>query len=105
MLPDERIQTDDGRALACSHVHGQLKATRVNLPISIDLWADAQSGIAQRIELKWAVSPDRRGPVQLTLELSGSAPSLGDDWFDLRRHAGSRRIVQVKSENELQQAE
>ncbi len=62
LLGDETIDSGDRqREVLCRHVVGTLRNAQPNLPAYIDLWADVNSGIAERIVLKWNRPPVSAG--------------------------------------------
>ncbi len=102
-LPSETLDSPLGMEgnVRCVHVRGEVRATNTHLPRTIDLWADENTGIAQRVILDWERSVGERGPRQWTLELE-STTEVADDWFQLSGHiAKERKVVRPKNLSEL----
>ena len=86
------IELMDSTRSAEHHVRATLRRGRhnppSNTPETIDFWADAESGVGLRAEMRWA---DGR---QMQFELLGSVP-LSDRWYHYSEHAsddGVRRL-------------
>ena len=104
MLPNEKVPANESpdRWIECQHIRGTIKQPKSNLPVTIELWADTESGIAQRLTLIWNRSPDERGPLKWELELA-QTPNLPDNWFSPEGHLrANSRIMRVQSETELE---
>ena len=107
MLSNESLPKVDlpDKSSLCQHVVGELRKSNLLLPAKIELWANVDTGMAQRLELTWQRGESERGPVQWTLDLVGS-PELPSNWFDLDGHISSdRKIISIKSTAELDAAE
>lgn len=95
--PDETSQ--------CQHVVGELRRSNRMLPAKIELWANVDTGMAQRLELTWQRGESERGPVRWTIDLVDS-PELPSNWFALEGHITTdRRVIPIKSTAELDAAE
>ncbi len=105
LVGDETIDSGDRqREVLCRHVVGTLRNPQPNLPAHIDLWADVDSGIAERIELKWNRPAGERGPTQWVIDYMGE-PNLPVDWFQVEGHVDpSRHIVRLETQEQLEAA-
>lgn len=101
MLPDETIVQADGTSVTCSHIRGDIRSLRPFLPRSIELWADVETGLAQRVIVDWPANRNRRGPVHWTIELRSTPDNLPSDWFDIAGHAAGRKIVRARTDRDL----
>ncbi|MCA9188721.1 MAG: hypothetical protein R3E01_07970 [Pirellulaceae bacterium] len=92
--PEELAPLWDGsQRVLCDHVVGSRReGSSPRLPAKIELWADKNSGVAQRIELDWKRPESGFGPVHWTIKLAGY-PDLADDWFDYTGHCRDDHIV------------
>ena len=72
------------------HVRATLRRGRRNAPDSIDFWADADSGVGLRAEVRWA---DGR---QMRFELVESV-KLFDQWYHHSEHAPGREVERLDS--------
>lgn len=107
MLENESLpQTDvPGKTVLCQHVVGELRRPNLALPATMELWADADTGMAHRLELTWKRPESERGPLKWSLDFVGS-PELPSDWFELEGHiTKDRKIIPLKSAAELDAAE
>ena len=103
-LEDENIEsaTSSLQRVRCARVHAQARQPRPNLPATIDLWADAESGIAQRVVLQWQRDRSGTGPLRWTLDLLDT-PTLPEDWFEYSGHApADRPILRARSTDDLE---
>lgn len=97
-LPDEELSPVDTRAgstTRCQRVVGELQlddSETGGLPARIELWIDPRDGVAQRVELDWALRPEQAGRSRLVVELV-ARPELPDDWFEHSSHHGADRPV------------
>jgi hypothetical protein len=101
-LGEATIRTAEGNDVVCRHVLGELKTGKnPKLPATIELWSDAQTGVAMRVEARWPLSTSESGREEVVLEFAGQ-PELPDNWFDPEGHySGSRRKITFDSkENE-----
>lgn len=78
----------------CRHVVGELEnEANQNLPATIELWSDAESGVAIRIEARWSLSASEFGREKVVIEFADQ-PDLPNNWFEAEGHyAGSRGKV------------
>jgi len=67
------------------HVRGVQRTGSTELPQSVELWADRQTGVAHRLELNWNLADDEAGLEHVTIELVGEAPQ-DDSWYDASAH-------------------
>lgn len=70
------------------HVRATLRTGRRNAPERIDFWADADSGVALRAEVRWS---DAR---QMRFELLESM-KLPNQWYHHSQHAPGREVVRL----------
>lgn len=70
------------------HVRANLRSGKRNVPAMIDFWADADSGVARRAEVRW--SDGRR----IQFELVESAP-LSDQWYHYSQHAHGKEVERL----------
>ncbi|TWT66338.1 hypothetical protein Pla123a_47320 [Posidoniimonas polymericola] len=90
-LPDESIDTPAGEA-ACERIAGRVQDDApLQLPATIELWADKHSGVARRMVLDWGLGPGDRGRSRVTIELAPT-PELPDDWFEYSAHSDGRPV-------------
>ncbi len=93
------------RTIRCTHVIGKNRSTRSRMPETIELWADEQTHIVHRLELKWNKSGNEPGPLAWTVELEDQ-PDLPASWFELDGHLEpNRRVVDVAKPDDLPSAE
>jgi hypothetical protein len=87
--------------IRCQHVMGRLKGNSSIWPSTIDLWARSDSGVAQRVLLRWyddANAEYRR--IQFDLV---STSRLEDSWFDLDSHLpADKSIFNIASLSDLE---
>lgn len=83
------VELIDSASSSEHHVRATWKRGRrnpaPNAPVSIDLWADAESGVGLRAEMRWA---DGR---HIQFELLESMP-LSDRWYHYSKHAPEGEI-------------
>lgn len=83
----------DDRESEPLHVHGTLRVTSDSLaPKSIDVWADPQTGMLQRMILDWHRDPSERGVRRIEFNLKGEQ-HLPADWYDPTKHIAPHRAV------------
>ena len=70
------------------HVRATLRSDRRNAPERIDFWADVDSGVALRAEVRW---PDAR---QMRFELIESM-KLPNQWYHHSQHVPGREVVRL----------
>jgi hypothetical protein len=103
LLPDESIRYGDSldKFISCQHIRGTLDRTTTQLPVTIELWADAETGTAQRVLLIWNREPNERGPLKWELNLAPT-PELPENWFTVEGHIRpNSRIIRIQSASEL----
>ena len=90
----------DGTVVECQHIIGHLKSNRNDkLPDTISLWADVETGVAQRVEAIWNLSANESGHQKIVIELVESH-DLSDDWFTAEGHySGNRRKLRLDSDD------
>ena len=103
MLSNVSLDGPNGSKVECTHVRGDVRQVRPWLPSTIELWADIDTGVAQKVVLHWSPMPNRRGPVRWTIDLVDTPGDLPKDWFEIGGHAAGRPIVRARSDNDLDQ--
>jgi hypothetical protein len=101
-MGETTIRSAAGNEVVCRHVVGELKSeANQKLPATIELWSDAQSGVAMRIEARWLLSASESGREKVVIEFADQ-PNLPDNWFEAEGHySGSRRKITLDTkENE-----
>jgi outer membrane lipoprotein-sorting protein len=92
------VELIDSRASNVHHVRGRLKNGRrklpSNTPETIDLWADAKTGVGLRADVTWA---DGR---QIRFELIDSK-QLSNQWYHRSQHVPDREVRRFQDENRL----
>ncbi len=71
-----------------SHVRATLRSRRGNRAQIIEFWADADSGVVLRAELKWENG-------RLTRFEQVESPTLSDRWYNYSQHAPDRQVQRV----------
>lgn len=86
-------------ASRCDRVRGTLRADAPRLPQTVDLWADAETGVARYLILDWNTGPEAMGVQRVEVELTDE-PTVADDWFEHGgHHAGRRPVLQMNLQN------
>jgi hypothetical protein len=101
-MGETTIRSAAGNEVDCRHVVGELKSeANQKLPTTIELWSDARSGVAMRIEARWPPSTFESGREKVVIEFA-EQPNLPDNWFEAEGHySGQRRKITLDSkENE-----
>ncbi len=90
-MGESTIRSVAGNDVACRHVVGELRSeANQNLPATIELWSDAASGVAMRIEARWLLSAFESGREKVVIEFADQ-PDVPDNWFEAEGHySGSR---------------
>ncbi|MGB0598187.1 MAG: hypothetical protein ACPGLY_15985 [Rubripirellula sp.] len=92
------VELIDSRDSSVHHVRARLKNGRRNLPSNtpetIDLWADAKTGVGLRAEVTWA---DGR---QIRFELIDSK-QLSNQWYHRSEHVPDSEVRRFPNENRL----
>lgn len=87
------VELIDSASSSEHHVRATLRRGRrnssPNAPERIDFWADAESGVGLRAEVKWA---DGR---QIRFKLIESEP-LSDQWYHHSEHASGKQVERVE---------
>ena len=98
-LPEETVEVN-GNAIWCRHVTGRLKGeSSKETPDHIDLWANAESGVATRIVATWDLEKGESGRESLTILLQAEV-DLGDEFFTPENHgAADRSRLDFSTEN------
>ncbi|MEO2019808.1 MAG: hypothetical protein ABGZ53_36205 [Fuerstiella sp.] len=73
-----------------SHVRATLRSRRGNRAQIIEFWADADSGVVLRAELKWENG-------RLTRFEQVESPTLSDQWYHYSQHAPDRPVRRVNA--------
>ncbi|MCD0459226.1 hypothetical protein [Roseiconus lacunae] len=99
LADDERIvRTDDTASkVLCHHVVGTIihrddNTSAVPLPVQIDLWANFETGVAERIILRWSDDAGNYMPRRWQIDLVGY-PDLSSEWFQHTAHSRPGQIV------------
>jgi hypothetical protein len=79
-------------AVQCDRVRGILRSDAPRLPQTVDLWADAETGVARYLILDWNVGPEAMGVQKVEVDLIDE-PTVADDWFEHDGHHADRRPV------------
>lgn len=91
------------------HVRATLRTVRGNAPEQVDFWADADSGVALRAEVRWSDGRQMRFelveseklPDQNLPDQNLSDQNLSDQWYHHREHAPGREIERLDPVNSL----
>ena len=90
-LGESTIRSVAGNDVSCRHVVGELKSeANQSLPATIELWSDAESGVAQRIVARWSLSESDSGREKVVIEFVDQ-PDLPDQWFEAEGHYSGLR--------------
>ena len=94
LLDDENIPNlrHPGEFISCQHVSGVRVGADGMTPIKIDLWANRETGVAERVELQWPNDVESWLPLRWRIDLV-AFPELDDDWFELHGHSEPDRII------------
>ena len=81
------------RTIRCQHIVGKrIRSPRIVIPKQVEVWADPQTGFAQRVRLVWDEEEESRWR-EATADLVGT-PTLSDDFFDhTAHHEPGRRVI------------
>lgn len=95
-LGNARIELGNGSQVDCRHVIGRLRLmANQKLPATIELWADVETGVAQRIVAKWNLSEGDFGRELVTLEFADQ-PDLPENFFRAEGHySAPRRVIRL----------
>lgn len=101
-LPDTVSPTNNpSLAAECIHLIGTRKQFDAKLPESIEVWADANSGVAHQLILRWQRPSAERGPLSWTITLS-SLENLPSEFFTLQNHQSfNKNILRVDSDSDI----
>ncbi len=91
MFSNVALAGPKGQTVECTHVRGDIRQVRIGLPRTIELWADTQTGVAQKLILHWPPVPGRRAPARWTIELVDLPNDLPSNWFEIDGHAAVDR--------------
>ena len=99
-LPKVEVSLTD-RVVACNHVAAALKGEASSRrPNRIELWADAETGVAIKLVATWQLEEDDIGRKEATIVLVDEN-ELSDSFFTVAgRGAGQRRKISFTSEKE-----
>lgn len=95
LMPPASLPSIEGEQsmVTCEHIVGIRQSRAVDsIPETVELWADAQSDFARRIELKWDRPADEQGWLSATAELIAT-PDLAENFFDHDAHHAPDRVV------------
>lgn len=85
----------------CLHLQGKSNRKDPRLPESIEVWADAETGIAHQVQLNWHRDQSERGPVAWKIKLD-SYDDLPADWFSVESHLRfARPVIKLQTANDL----
>ncbi len=85
----------------CVHLLGTRKQLDSKLPQSIEVWADANTGVAHQLILLWQRPATERGPLSWTITLS-SLDNLPNEFFTLQNHQTfNKKVLQVDSDSDI----
>ena len=84
------------RLITCQHIVGtRIQTNQTTIPQQVEVWADVNTGFAQRVRLSWK-GDDKSRWLEATAELVGT-PSLPADFFEhTAHHDADRRVIQKK---------
>ena len=87
--------------VACNHVAAVLKGEASSRrPDRIELWADAETGVAIKLVATWQLEEDEVGRKEATIVLVDDV-ELSDSFFTVEgQGAGQRRKISFASEKE-----
>jgi hypothetical protein len=93
-----QISLADGRSVACLHIVGTLRRKGTEkAPDKLELWADAESGVAMRLIASWDEPAGTLGHQRIEIEFVDT-PALADDWFLATGHSSpGRRVLRFDS--------
>ena len=99
-LPNDEVSLGD-RVIACNHVAAVLKGDATSRrPDRIELWADAETGVAIKLVATWQLEEDEVGRKEVTIVLVDDV-ELSDSFFTVEgQGAGQRRKISFASEKE-----
>ena len=82
------VELIDSASVSEHHVRATLRSGRQNAPERIDFWADADSGVALRAEVRWSNGR------QMRFELVESV-KLSDQWYHHSEHTPGREVERL----------
>ena len=99
-LPNGQLSLGD-RVVACNRVAAVLKEDASSRrPDRIELWADAETGVAIKLFATWQLEEDEVGRKEATIVLVDDV-ELSDSFFTVEgQGAGQRRKISFASEKE-----
>ena len=99
-LPNDEVSLSE-RVIACNHVAAVLKGDATShRPDRIELWADAETGVAIKLVATWQLEEDEVGRKEATIVLVDEN-ELSDSFFTVEgQGAGQRRKISFASEKE-----
>ncbi len=99
-MGETTILAANGNEVVCLHVVGELKReANQKLPTTIELWSDAQSGVAMRLEARWPLSASESGREKVVIEFA-EQPNLPNNWFEAEGHySGPRRKITLDTKD------
>ena len=99
-LPNDEVSLGD-RVIACNHVAADLKGeSSLRRPDRIELWADAETGVAIKLVATWQLEEDEVGRKEATVLLVDDV-ELSDSFFTVEgQGAGQRRRINFASEKQ-----
>lgn len=101
-FPNERSPSENlTLSTECVHLLGTRKHVDGKLPETIEVWADAESGVAHQVVLRWQRPATERGPLSWTITLS-SLDDLPDQFFTLQNHQSfNKKVLRVDSDSDF----
>jgi hypothetical protein len=98
-LPDEDVKAE-GETIGCHRVTGILKGkSSKEKPDQIDLWVNAESGVAMKLIATWNLAKGQSGRESVTILLQEDV-DLSDEFFTPETHGGlGRNRIDFSSEN------
>ncbi len=81
------------RTILCQHIVGKrIRSPRIVIPEQVEIWANPETGFAQRVRLVWGENDESRWR-EATADLVGT-PTLSDNFFNhSAHHEPDRRVI------------
>ena len=86
------VELIDSTSSSEHHVRATLRPGPPNAPEKVDFWADADSGVALRAEVRWSDGRQMRFDIVESDELS-------DQWYHYSEHAPSKEVRRLPTDN------
>jgi len=81
-----------GQAILCQHIVGERRGDDERSPVKIELWANKETAVAERVVLNWSSHIESWLPVRWQIDLI-AFPELPNDWFSYQGHSDIGRTV------------